>query len=58
MAAFEGREEKKRWHIRIENTVRSAEQGTKASVEREDGGGAKVNTTSGEKRATGEHHEK
>lgn len=39
--------------IEIENTGSSAEQSTKAGVEREDSGGAKVNNTTGEKRATG-----
>lgn len=55
LAAFEGREKKKKrdMAIEIENTGSSAEQSTKAGVEREDSGGAKVNNTTGEKRATG-----
>ena len=44
---------KKRCHIGTENTGSSAEQGTKARAEREDSEGAKVNMTTGEKRATG-----
>lgn len=44
---------KERWHIGIENMGSSKEQGTRARVEREDSGGAKVNMMTGEKRATG-----
>lgn len=55
LAAFERREEKKRWHIGIENTGSGTEQDTEARVAREGSEGAKVNMREKDNR---EHHEK